>query len=135
MKNIDNMRVGDFLHLIDCMQEECYEHKRCDKCRYHDICCSDIGSIETISLRETVESYAEMNGLLDHMRYVDDQNWIPVSERLPEEFEFVLVYLHTKIMTVASRTTNGTFYNIQGDEIWQPIAWMPLPKPYEGDKK
>ena len=134
MKNIDNMRVGDFLHLIDCMQEECYEHKRCDKCRYHDICCSDIGSIETISLRETVESYAEMNGLLDHMRYVDDQKWIPVSERLPEEFEFVLVYLHTKIMTVASRTTNGVFYNIQGDEIWPPIAWMPLPE-YKGEHK
>ena len=132
MKNIDNMIVGDFLHLIDCMQEECYEHKRCDKCRYHDICCSDIGSIETISLRETVESYAEMNGLLDHMRYVDDQKWIPVSERLPEEFEFVLVYLHTKIMTVASRTTNGGFYNIQGDEIWPPIAWMPLPE-YKGE--
>ena len=131
--NIEDMRVGDFLHLIDCMQEECYEHKRCDKCRYHDICCSDIGSIETISLRETVESYAEMNGLLDHMRYGDDQKWIPVSERLPEEFEFVLVYLHTKIMTVASRTTNGGFYNIQGDEIWPPIAWMPLPE-YKGDR-
>ena len=93
--NIEDMRVGDFLHLIDCMQEECYEHKRCDKCRYHDICGSDIGSIETISLRETVESYAEMNGLLEHMNYVTSENemkWIPVSEMLPNRHHRVLCY-------------------------------------------
>lgn len=41
--------------------------------------------------------------------------------------------MHTKIITVASRTKNGTFYNRQGDEIWPPIAWMPLPKAYEGE--
>ena len=130
MKNIDNMRVGDFLHLLDCMQEECCEHKRCSECRYNDFCDDiDLPSIDSVSLRKTIEGYAEANGLIDHMHYVN-QKWIPVSERLPEEFEFVLVYLHTKIMTVASRTTNGGFYNIQGDEIWPPIAWMPLPEPY-----
>ena len=134
MKNIDNMRVGDFLHLLDCMQEECCEHKRCSECRYNDFCDDiDLPSIDSLSLRKTIEGYAEANGLLDHMHYINDQKWIPVSERLPEEFEFVLVYLHTKIMTVASRTTNGGFYNIQGDEIWPPIAWMPLPE-YKGDR-
>ena len=135
MKNIDDMRVGDFLYLLDCMQEECCEHKRCSECRYND-CCDDIDlpSIDSVSLRKTIEGYAEANGLIDHMHYVN-QKWIPVSERLPEEFEFVLVYLHTKIMTVASRTTNGGFYNIQGDEIWPPIAWMPLPEPYKGEHK
>ena len=131
MKNIDDMRVGDFLHLLDCMQEECCEHKRCSECRYNDFCDDiDLPSIDSLSLRKTIEGYAEANGLLEHMHYMNDQKWIPVSERLPEEFEFVLVYLHTKIMTVASRTTNGGFYNIQGDEIWPPIAWMPLPEPY-----
>ena len=129
------MRVGDFLHLLDCMQEECCEHKRCSECRYNDFCDDiDLPSIDSVSLRKTIEGYAEANGLIDHMHYVN-QKWIPVSERLPEEFEFVLVYLHTKIMTVASRTTNGGFYNIQGDEIWQPIAWMPLPEPYKGEHK
>ena len=131
MKNIDDMRVGDFLHLLDCMQEECCEHKRCSECRYNDFCDDiDLPSIDSVSLRKTVEGYAKITGILDHMHYINDQKWIPVSERLPEEFEFVLVYLHTKIMTVASRTTNGGFYNIQGDEIWPPIAWMPLPEPY-----
>ena len=132
MKNIDDMRVGDFLYLLDCMQEECSEHKRCSECRYNDFCDDiDLPSIDSVSLMKTIEGYAEANGLIDHMHYVN-QKWIPVSERLPEEFEFVLVYLHTKIMTVASRTTNGGFYNIQGDEIWPPIAWMPLPE-YKGE--
>ena len=135
MRNIDDMRVGDFLYLLDCMQEECCEHKRCSECRYNDFCDDiDLPSIDSVSLRKTIEGYAEANGLIDHMHYVN-QKWIPVSERLPEEFEFVLVYLHTKIMTVASRTTNGGFYNIQGDEIWPPIAWMPLPEPYKGEHK
>ena len=131
MKNIDNMRVGDFLHLIDCMQEECYEHKRCDKCRYHDICCSDIGSIETISLRETVESYAEMNGLLDHMRYVDDQKWIPVSERLPNRHQRVLCYLkyEQESPDIISENTyiGGGVWMSESDKV---VAWMPLPEPY-----
>ena len=132
---IDDMRVGDFLYLLDCMQEECCEHKRCSECRYNDFCDDiDLPSIDSVSLRKTIEGYAEANGLIDQMHYVN-QKWIPVSERLPEEFEFVLVYLHTKIMTVASRTTNGGFYNIQGDEIWPPIAWMPLPEPYKGEHK
>ena len=131
--NIEDMRVGDFLHLIDCMQEECYEHKRCDKCRYHDICGSDIGSIETISLRETVESYAEMNGLLDHMRYVDDQKWIPVSERLPEDGESVLTCKNGKVdVQVYERNRNGW---IQGNWFWSMATvthWMPLPE-YKGE--
>ena len=140
MKNIDNMRVGDFLHLIDCMQEECYEHKRCDKCRYHDICCSDIGSIETISLRETVESYAEMNGLLDHMRYVDDQKWIPCSERLPDKYGTYLVQLDYGEIRVLDYVDgwNCTRDYLSGEiyreyEIHSVVAWMPLPKAYEGE--
>ena len=129
---IDDMRVGDFLHLLDCMQEECYEHKRCDKCRYHDICCSDIGSIETISLRETVESYAEMNGLLDHMRYVDDQKWIPVSEILPNRHQRVLCYFKYEPESpdiISENTYIGSgMWMSESDKV---VAWMPLPKAYE----
>lgn len=135
MKNIDDMRLGDFLHLIDCMQEECYEHKRCDKCRYHDICCSDIGSTETISLRETVESYAEMNGLLDHMHYINDQKWIPVSERLPNRHQRVLCYF--KYEPESPDIISENTYICSGmwmSESCKVVAWMPLPEPYTPNK-
>lgn len=84
MKNIDDMRVGDFLHLMDMMQEECCNTKKCITCKYHYICDGDSVSLDTLSVRKTVHEYAEMNGLLDHMHYVNDQKWIPVEERLPE---------------------------------------------------
>ena len=61
---IDDMKVSDFLHLIDCMQEECCEHKRCSECRYNDFCDVDMPSIDSSSIRRTVEGYAEVNGLL-----------------------------------------------------------------------
>ena len=74
MKNIDNMRVVDFLHLLDCMQEECCCYKTCNGCRYNDICECDISNIETIAMKETVKSYAESNGLLEHMHYYEGEN-------------------------------------------------------------
>ena len=60
---IDNMKVIDFLYLIDCMQEECCQHKRCSECRYNDFCDVDMPSIDSVSLRKTIEEYAEANGL------------------------------------------------------------------------
>ena len=85
MKNIDDMRVGDFLYLLDCMQEECCQHKRCDGCRYIDFCHVNMPSIDSLGIRITIEGYAESNGLLDHMHYINDQKWIPVSEKLPSK--------------------------------------------------
>ena len=84
MKNIDDMRVGDFLYLLDCMQEECCE-STCINCRYIDFCEIDPSSVDSASIERTVEGYAESNGLLDHMHYINDQKWIPVSEKLPSK--------------------------------------------------
>ena len=61
---IDDMKVSDFLYLIDCMQEECCE-STCPNCRYIDFCEIDLPSIDSISLRKTIEEYAEMNRLFD----------------------------------------------------------------------
>ena len=70
---IDDMRLGDFLHLLDCMQEECCQHKSCLKCKYIDFCDIYIPSIDSASIKKTIEGYAEANGLLEHMHYVNDQ--------------------------------------------------------------
>ena len=70
--NIDDMRVSDFLYLLDCMQDECCEHKRCEECRYIDFCYVDMPSIDSLGIRRTVEGYAEMNGLTEYMHYVNE---------------------------------------------------------------
>ena len=137
MKDISDMKVGDFFYLLDCMQEECCEHKRCDVCRYNDFCDDiDLPSIDSVSLRKTIEGYAKANGLLDHMHYINDQKWIPVSEKLPNRHQRVLCYFkyEPESPDIISENTyiGGGVWMSESDKV---VAWMPLPKPYEGDKK
>ena len=164
MKNIDNMIVGDFLYLLDCMQEECDEYRNCSDCKYDNFCDRNVPYIDTLSIKENVEGYAEANGLLEHMRYVDDQKWIPVSEYLPKEYVPVNVTwinrnpepYYEKIKNVHFSDTavycNGRWFWWSAtcvdllkeygkndidlvDKDIDVIAWMPLPKPFEGEHK
>ena len=134
MKNIDDMRVGDFLHLIDCMQEECCE-STCPNCRYIDFCEIDLSSIDSASIERTVEGYAEANGLLEHMHYINDQKWIQVSERLPNRHQRVLCYFKYKPDSpdIISENTyiGGGMWMSESDNV---VAWMPLPEPYTPNK-
>ena len=63
-------------------------------------------------------------------------NWIPVSERLPEACKEVLVTIKDDSADSPNYYTSvGWYYN----EIWiaentvcyQVTAWMPLPEPYK----
>lgn len=76
-------------------------------------------------------------------------DWIPVSERLPKNDEDVLVCYPQGGMEVAYYHIDDTYYptqyadlnetgwfNENGDALYfEPIAWMPLPKPYESEDK
>ena len=130
---IDDMRVGDFLYLLDCMQEECCCHKTCIACRYNEICECDISNIETIAMKETVKSYAESNGLLDHMHYINDQKWIPVIERLPKQNQTVIVTEDGEVKICTYELWYGYGYGFYGSR-GKVTAWMPLPEPYRGEE-
>ena len=142
---IDDMRVGDFLYLLDCMQEECCCYKTCNGCIYNEICECDISNIETIAMKETVKSYAESNGLLEHMHYAISENemkWIPCSDRLPDKDGSYLIqndFGRIKCLDYADGW-NCTRDYLSGEiyreyELHSVVAWMPLPKAYEGEKK
>ena len=130
---VDNMKVSDFLYLLDCMQEECCE-STCPNCRYFDFCEIDLSSIDSASIERTVEGYAEANGLLEHMHYVNDQKWIPVSERLPNRHQRVLCYFKYEPESpdiISENTYIGSgMWMSESDKV---VAWMPLPEPYEGE--
>lgn len=81
------------------------------------------------------------------------QQWIPCSERLPEEHlcddgyvepsDYVLVYGDYRNYGVSrywgnrrSKSEYPTTYKDWPDLDWimqKPIAWMPLPEPYKGE--
>ena len=69
----------------------------------------------------------------------ETERWIPCSERLPEEDENVLVTDEDYYVDIARYSYNAwcedpiiEWWN--GEYRIFPIAWMPLPKPYEGSK-
>ena len=129
------MRLGDFLYLLDCMQEECCCYKTCNGCRYNEICECDISNIETIAMKETVKSYAEMNGILEHMNDVNDQKWIPVTntKRFPKPNQDVLVTEDGEVKICTYELWYGYGYGFYGSR-GKVTAWMPLPEPYRGEE-
>lgn len=67
--------------------------------------------------------------------YYND-GWIPVSERLPDSGRKVLLQTEGNQMTVAFLDKKLKWYADSGDHFCtdlcaKPIAWQPLPDPYE----
>ena len=62
------------------------------------------------------------------IKALEQTEWIPVSERLPETGQKVLVADKCKAVTTAMYFQKSPF--------WKElvVAWMPLPKPYKEEK-
>jgi len=62
--------------------------------------------------------------------------WIPVSEKLPKYSDSVLVSLFDDELDLGSYYCD-TWHTIEDGSVDDGIvlAWMPLPKPYEGDNE
>lgn len=90
-----------------------------------------------------------MNIIRSHMDEVNDtnvpSNWIPCSERLPNEEEFIKAYCRNiyaaefivMIKGATLPTTlyfkNGSWTDMKGN-YYNVVAWQPLPEPYKGEE-
>ena len=83
----------------------------------------------------------------NHAKYYREPQWIPVSERLPEDGRQVLVYARSVHYALAKydemREADGTYKKQWVTfDAWKPfytikevIAWMPLPSPYQAERR
>lgn len=64
------------------------------------------------------------------------QQWIPCSERLPEDEKDVFVYLFDRpspyIAWVRGRHWYTEDFEVGKED--EPLAWMPLPEPWKGEE-
>lgn len=62
-----------------------------------------------------------------------DDGWIPCEKRLPEDDTEVFVYLFDRQSPYIAWLTDCHWYteDFEVDKENEPLAWMPLPKPYE----
>ena len=84
-------------------------------------------------LQQTVTDLSLENCLLK--KKVEKMKWIPVPERLPNRNQRVLCYFKYEPESpdiISENTYNGGgIWMSESDKV---VAWMPLPKAYEGEK-
>lgn len=77
------------------------------------------------------ECKEQANVMLDEWRKeLNNNGWVSVEERLPQEYEFVLIQNVYGVMSIAQRL-GDSWFNFQGTELNRAVAWQPLPTPYK----
>jgi hypothetical protein len=96
---------------------------------------ANLNSFPEVSNAKKIEALAEAIRLLKNEQS-EEPRWIPISERLPQENERVLVTIQTPHRTsVRSGIFFYPFFSIDNGDCWrfneeEVVAWMSLPKPY-----
>ena len=104
-------------------------------------------AIDAIRELESSEDFSFNNGLICAMNNVaelpsvQEQRWIPVTERLPNGQEEVIVSCHDTsgdgsfdYTSSGWTTTDGEYWIVDNEINHFVVAWCPLPEPYKGEK-
>lgn len=62
---------------------------------------------------------------------INRPQWIPCEERLPDRNKYVLVTSNGEINI--GKRIEWRWMDYYGDKLKDVTAWMPLPKPYQGN--
>lgn len=89
-----------------------------------------INAIENTECELLAEEWDELTNAIKQVPSA--QQWIPVTERLPEKHQYVLVTyngLDGRRLVVVTNWNPNTWIESNS------VAWMPVPEPYEGRQK
>jgi hypothetical protein len=99
--------------------------------------CTDTERRQYSEISDLEELADALYAKIDCLR--EERRWIPVSERLPEALDQVIVWMpdcphHPCGMDMGSCMTDswGGSWMVSGGRSAFPTHWMPLPKPPEG---
>ena len=97
---------------------------------------------EVIELfRQGNEELTKASDRIKDLPSVQEQRWIPVTERMPNGQEEVIVSCHDTsgdgsfgYTSSGWTTTDGEYWIVDNEINHFVVAWMPLPEPYKDGK-